>query len=345
MEGNMRTEFDVPRDKPAISFFLSVIIIALAFLCLTPALTYCEEAKDTTVQEVDSLLNQLGAKGEIVESMQKLYSMGPEIDSLLLKKLSETNNTDADNFDGAILAITAILSSRGYDSEILDILKSNMRDNDPKKRIASATILAMIYRYYAIRELASIVEGEKDPEYLNEQLMYEWRSTEEQTKSQILEVMRGKSQVSKDFVLALMKVHGIECTNCGRSARKWHSFLNSENKKAENLIYLCSELFMGGHKELDGDIPNNIRMITSSPDGRKIAFVAEFKQAGRSATKVWKQRDTNLWIMDIPTEKITKIQIPGECYRPSWSPQDDRILFQNRTARGMMGNRPQPEQG
>jgi Tol biopolymer transport system component len=80
------------------------------------------------------------------------------------------------------------------------------------------------------------------------------------------------------------------------------------------------------HEEMDVDAPKEVRGLTSSPDGKKIAFAPAIRSNGKS--------DTNLWIMDTTTNKITKIQIPGTCYDPTWSPRDDRILIKNTTHRG-----------
>ena len=87
-----------------------------------------------------------------------------------------------------------------------------------------------------------------------------------------------------------------------------------------------SDWFTDNYEELDSDAPDRFLGLTSSPDGNKIAFVPRFDSEGKS--------DTNLWIMNTATKRITKAHIPGLCYYPSWSAHGDKILFETITSKG-----------
>jgi Tol biopolymer transport system component len=309
------------RTVACFCFFLCIALVAQGLL--PPDLANSEEVNGTTLEEeVDGLLKQLDNGEKIIETSAKLYRMGPEIDQMLLKKLSDTDVTTLKLPYTVSETIVTILSSRGYDREVLDILKSRLMDRDPKNRISAAVILALNYNYYAVRDLASIVSGEGDPEHISERSMYEWSARSAEIVIQILEVLQGKSQIAKDFVISFLKAIGTECSECGYDVEKWKVFLESE---AGETKYLGSDWFED--RELTGSEVVGIGGLTSSPDGKKIAIVWRHISDGKF--------DTDLWTMDTSTNRITEIQIPGSCYRPSWSPRGNMIVFQNTTAKGI----------
>ena len=204
-------------------------LIALAiWVLLYPTLVYSEEQQHTTAQEVDRLLGQLNEKGKILEVSAQLYRMGPGIDPILLQKLKEISlEKMGDPYNSGPQVIAATLSNRGYDREILDILKSMFRDKDPNKRFAAAIMIALNYSYFAINDLAGIVSEEKDAVDLTERKMYEWSASMAEVIQQILEVFAGESQLSKDFVLSLMKTYDLSCPDCGYDPGRWSSFLET----------------------------------------------------------------------------------------------------------------------
>jgi len=279
----------------------------------------------TTAEEVDRLLEHIGNGQEITAMAQKLYAMGPQINPFLLEQLNEMDITKYEYSSKVYSTIMTILSSRGYDKDILEILKSKLSDDDPQKRISAAVILAIYYHYSPVRELASIVSGEKKPSYLTEQSMYEWSSRSAEIVSQILEVLRGGPEISKQFVVSTLKECGIDCPECGYEAEKWESFFKTADENGTPYVYyLGSDWFED--RPLSGSEVTGIRGLTPSPDGKKLALCWGSVSEGKF--------DTDLWILDTTSNKLTKVQIPGSCYRPAWSPRGDLIAFQNITARG-----------
>ncbi len=281
-----------------------------------------------TEKEVDRLLDQLNEQEKVLEAYRELYDIGPEADEALLDKLKGSNIIESD----LAVCVAMILNSRGQDNAVFATLKAQLQDDDPETRTAAAVLMTFVYNYQAIRDLADIVSGRKSAENLDEKTIYESTFTTDEIVEQILDTLDSDSQEARDFVLAYLKVHEFDCPECGNKEKKWQAYFDdeatedSEESPRDILRWTSSDPFTDMHAELDVDIPKQIRGLTASPDGNKIAFVSAVKSDGKY--------DASLWVMDTTTNKVTKIQIPGPCYYPSWAPIGNAILFQNITSRG-----------
>lgn len=311
------------KHLPKILHPIAVLSVAFIICFSLPSQHACsEEAQSATAQQVDEILKKVDIeKGEEpLEACKKLYSMGPEIDPLLLQELREIDITKVNRPDRTPVTIASILASRGYDKDVFEILKSRLRSENPEDRLSAAIMVSLCYEYNAVHDLAGIVSGEKDPAYLSEKAMYQWKATSQEVVEQILDVMRGKSNMSKRFAVLFLGVHGLKCPECQYDAAKWRSSLE-ENKYVE---YLGSDWLE--NRKLTGGEVEGITDLTSSSDGTKIAFVWRYISAERF--------NTDIWIMDTLANKVIKVRVPGTNSGLSWSPDGARILFINMPAKG-----------
>ncbi|MBI5119330.1 hypothetical protein HZA56_22910 [Candidatus Poribacteria bacterium] len=306
-------------------------IVLLSSICLcislrilgvgSPRLSYAGEEQTATARTVDELLRKIETR-EDRDASAKLYSMGVEIEPALLQKLQNIDVLGMnDQYNSVSATIVSILSSRGYDKEVLEILKSRLISKNPSDRISAAIIIVFNYQYPAVRDLAGVISGEKDPEYLSERVMYEWNEASAEVVRQILEVMQGKSDEAKRFVIFLLKAYGLDCPECGYDTEKWKSFFDA---KSDYVEFLGSDWWDSTGRSGHG--VEGVRDLVSGPDGTKIAFVWGHVSEGRYKT--------DLCILDTLTNRVTRVQFPNNCYRPSWAPAGDRILFQYSDSKG-----------
>ncbi len=295
---------------------LPILIVLASFSLVSNSLA--EDLNPSTVSEVDALLERVASLDK--DAGFELYAMGPEIDPILLQEFANIDLSEK-RWDLCSSSLAASLVSRGYDKEILKILKKRLKDDDLQERIAAAVILASLYKYFSIEDLAAFVSGKKDVDQLDEKLFYESNVSGAEVVEQILEILQGDSETSKDFVIGFLKAFGVHCAGCGINARKWKTYFNSGGNDFAFLDWF-EQLSM----DIEDGQPARILGLTASPDGETIAFAPRLDYG-----KKW---DTNLWVLDTRTHRVTRMSIPGISFFPLWAPSGDMIAFTQVTRSG-----------